>query len=72
MLHTWAMLTHHWQVFHQHRNGMIDQDVFDKYMARLRLTMATSLSRAMWRSRLKNGFTIEFQECVEKQIAGAN
>lgn len=71
LLHIWAMLTHHWQVFHQYQNGMIDEDIFDRYMARLQLIMAPSLARAMWRSRLKHGFTVDFQECVEKHIDGA-
>jgi hypothetical protein len=68
LLHIWAMLTHHWQLFHQHQNRMIDDDTFDIYMVRLQLVMATSLSRALWQSRLKNGFPVDFQECVEKQI----
>ncbi len=71
LLHIWAMLTHHWQVFHQYQNGMIDQDIFDRYVARLQLIMAPSLARALWRSRLRTGFTDDFQECVEKHIDDA-
>ena len=72
LLHIWAMLTHHWQVFHQYENGMIDEHVFDIYMTRLRLTMSSSLSRALWRTRLRESFPVDFQECVEKQIGSAS
>lgn len=68
LLHLWAMLTHHWQVFHQYQNGMIDQDIFERYIARLQLIMAPPLARALWRSRIKDGFTVDFQQCVEKYI----
>ena len=68
LLHIWAMLTHHWQVFHQYQNGMIEREIFDIYMTRLRLTMSSSLSHALWRTRLKDSFPIDFQVCVEKQI----
>ena len=68
LLHIWAMLTHHWQVFHQYQNDMIEKDVFDIYMTRMRLTMSSRLSHALWRTHLKDSFPIDFQECVERQI----
>ena len=71
LLHIWAMLTHHWQVFHQYQNGMIAKDVFDTYMTRLQLTLSTSLSRSMWHGRLKKSFPADFQQVVETLIDGA-
>lgn len=29
LMYIWAMLTHHWQVYYQFQNGMIDESVFD-------------------------------------------
>ena len=68
LMYIWAMLTHHWQVFHQYQNGMIDRNVFDAYSPRLRLTLITPVSRAMWRVRLKGSFPDDFQEYVEQHV----
>ena len=72
LLHIWAMLTHQWQVFHQYRHGMIDKDVFESYTVRLQLAMATPFSRSLWHSRLRSGFTNDFQDYVDKQLADAD
>lgn len=63
-----TMLAQHWQVFHQHENGMIETKVFNAYMIRLQLTLRPPLSRAMWRFRMKSTFPLDFQACVEKYI----
>lgn len=68
LMYIWAMLTHHWQIFHQYQNGMIDENVFDAYTPRLQLTLITSVSRAIWRARLKKGFSVDFQEYVQQHI----
>ena len=68
LMYIWAMLTHHWQVFHQYQNGMIDRNVFDAYSPRLRFTLITPVSRAMWRVRLKGSFPDDFQEYVEQHV----
>ncbi len=68
LMYIWAMLTHHWQIYNQYQNGMIDQNVFDAYVGRLRLTLSTSVSRAMWSVRLKNSFPNDFQAYVQQHI----
>ena len=68
LMHLWASLTHFWQVFHQHENGMIDDVVFDVYMARLRINLSSSLARSMWRNRIRQGFPENFQKLVDTQI----
>jgi hypothetical protein len=70
VLFIWAMLTHHWQIFYQHQHGMIDDAVFEAYKARLHAILGTSLSSAIWRSRIKSGFPVEFQQYVEEQLDG--
>ena len=68
LMYIWAMLTHHWQVFHQYQNGMIDSKVFDVYSPRLQLTLSAPVTRAIWRVRLKNSFPADFQEYVQELI----
>jgi hypothetical protein len=68
LMYIWAMLTHHWQVFYQYQNGMIDQEVFNAYVARLRIVLNTSLSRGMWRTRMRKSFPKDFQEFIDAQI----
>ncbi len=68
LMYIWAMLTHHWQVFHQYENGMIDKKVFDAYVMRLQIILNTSLSRGMWRARMKRSFPKDFQEFIDAQI----
>ncbi len=68
LVYLWAMLTHSWQVFHQHQNGMIDEKVFEAYVARLRMVLNTSLSRGMWRARMREGFPNDFQKFIDAQI----
>ena len=68
LMYLFAMLTHFWQLYYQFQRGMIDQNVIDAYTTRLRTILSTSLSRGMWRTRIKNGFPVEFQEFVSHQI----
>lgn len=68
LMYIWAMLTQHWQVFHQYQNGMIEKNIFDAYMARLRVTLGPSISRAMWSKRIKNSFPADFQQYVQNHI----
>ncbi len=70
LMYVWAMLTNHWQVFHQYQNGMIDKGVLDAYVARLQVTLSPSISRAMWRSRIRSRFPADFQEHIQQQIEG--
>lgn len=70
LMYIWAMLTHHWQVYYQFQNGMIDQSVFDAYVARLNVILSTSLSRAIWRTHVKSSFPVDFQEFVSEHIEG--
>jgi hypothetical protein len=46
LMHVWALVTNHWQVFHQHKNGFVDQDVLDSYEARLHVTLKSYLPNA--------------------------
>lgn len=68
LMYLFGMLTHHWQVFYQFRNGMIDADVFDAYIMRLRVILSTTLSQALWRTRIRHSFTTEYQEFVDSCI----
>ena len=68
LMYIWAMLTHHWQIFHQYQNGMIDENVFDAYTPRLQLTLITPVSRAIWRVRLQSSFPADFQAYVQLHI----
>ena len=68
LMYVWAALTNHWQIFHQYQNGMIDKEVLDTFMARLQGTMNMSVARAMWRSRIRDGFPADFQEYIQQQI----
>ncbi len=68
LMYVWAALTNHWQIFHQYQNGMVDKEVLDTFMARLRGTMNMSVARAMWRSRIRDGFPADFQEYIQRQI----
>lgn len=68
VMYIYAMLTHQWQVYYQYQNGMIDQDVFNVYAARLRVVLNSSLARAIWGHRVKRGFPKDFQEFVAGQI----
>jgi hypothetical protein len=47
---------------------MIDQEVFNAYVARLRIVLNTSLSRGMWRTRMRKSFPKDFQEFIDAQI----
>jgi hypothetical protein len=64
------MSTHHWQVYHQFQNGMIDENVFSAYVARTKIVFNNSLSRGLWRTRLKNSFPVDFQDFVAEHIEG--
>jgi len=68
LMYVWAVLTNHWQIFHQYQNGMVDKEVLDTFMARLQGTMNMSVARAMWRKRIKHGFPTDFQEYIQQQI----
>ena len=68
IIHTYAMLTHQWQVFYQFKNDMIDDSVFNAYVARLKVIMSTSLSRSLWQSRMKNSFPDDFQAFVSAHV----
>lgn len=68
LMHVWALLTNHWQVFHQYKNGVVDQDILDAYEARLEVTLRMSVSRAMWRSRIRKGFPADFQRHIDQHI----
>ncbi len=68
LMYLWAMLTHHWQVFYQFQNGMIEKSVFDSYVGRLQTVLNSSLSRAIWRSRMQSRFPVDFQQFVDDQI----
>jgi hypothetical protein len=68
ILHIYAMLTHQWQVHYQFQNGMIDENVFDAYVARLKVIMSTSLARSLWRTRMKNSFPEDFQAFVSEHV----
>ncbi len=70
LMYVWAALTNHWQIFHQYQNEMIDKEVLDTFMARLQGTMNMSVARAMWRSRIRDGFPADFQEYIQRQIKG--
>jgi hypothetical protein len=47
---------------------MIDQKVFDAYVAGLHIILNTALSRGMWRTRMKKSFPQDFQAFVDAQI----
>ena len=68
LMHVWALVTNHWQVFHQYKNGFVDQDVLESYEARLQVTLKMSVARAMWHSRIRKGFPTEFQEHIDQHI----
>lgn len=68
LMFVWAMLTNHWQIFHQYQNGMIDREILDTFMARLQGTMKMSVAQAMWRARIKHGFPTDYQEYIDQQI----
>jgi len=40
----------------------------DTFMARLQGTLNVSVARAMWRSRIRDGFPADFQEYIQQQI----
>jgi hypothetical protein len=65
LMHIWALVTNHWQVFHQHKNGFIDQDVLEAYEARLQVTLKSPVARAMWRGRIRDGFPADFQDHIQ-------
>lgn len=67
-MYLWSMLTHHWQVFDQYENGMIDQKVFEAYVTRLQIILNTPLSRGMWRTRMRKTFPSDFQKFIDTQI----
>jgi hypothetical protein len=68
IIHTYALLTHQWQVYYQYQHGMIDESVFDAYVARLKVIMNTSLSRSLWHTRIKSSFPDDFQDFVNKYV----
>jgi hypothetical protein len=68
LMYIWAMVTHHWQVYYQFQNGMIEENVFNSYVARLKIILGTPLSRGLWDKRLKNTFPVDYQEFVDKHI----
>jgi hypothetical protein len=70
MMYLWTMSTHHWQVYYQFQNGMIDANVFGAYVARIKITFNNSLSRALWQTRLKHSFPSDFQNFVGGHIEG--
>jgi hypothetical protein len=70
MMYLWTMSTHQWQVYHQFQNGMIDENVFSAYVARIKIIYNNSLSRGLWRTRLKRSFPADFQDFVAEHIEG--
>jgi hypothetical protein len=60
LMYIYAMLTHHWQVYYQFQNGMIEKGVFDAYVSRLQVILGTSLARSIWHARVKKSFPIDF------------
>lgn len=68
LMYVWSALTNHWQIYHQHQNGMIDRELLDTFMARLKGTMDISIVRAMWPNRIKHGFPADFQEYIDQQM----
>jgi hypothetical protein len=71
LMYVWAALTNHWQIYHQYKNGMIDKEVLDTFMARLQGTLDMSVARAMWRNRIRHGFPADFQEYIQQEIERA-
>ena len=68
LIYNWAMMTNHWQVFHQFNNGMLDEAVFNAYRDRLKVALDKSVSRAMWRQRIRQAFPADFRAHVETHI----
>jgi len=69
VLYVYSMLTAQWQLFHQYKNGMIDQEIYDAYMVRMKMLLRTPVSRDVWQKRVKSSFPADFQAIVERQIA---
>lgn len=68
LMYLYAMLTHQWQVYYQYKSEMIDEKVFDAYKGRLAIILNTSLSRGMWRTRIRKSFPGDFQEFVDQHV----
>ncbi len=69
VLYIYSMLTAHWQLIHQYKNGMIDQGIYDVYMVRMQMLLKTPVCRMVWRKCVNSSFPGDFLAVVEEQIA---
>jgi hypothetical protein len=62
-----AILTQHWQVYYQYKNGFLDQAVFDAFERRLPAALADPFMVDWWESN-RSRFAEDFQDYVESVI----